>query len=55
VREEQINKSLLNKTLHEIHDWKDVLGPEAQEIGAATWMNTMLAVPAEDSQRNDKV
>lgn len=46
-QEEKTNKSLLNKTLHEIHDWKIVLGPEAEEMGAAGWMNIMLGVPAD--------
>ena len=49
-QEQQTNKGLLNRTLHKIHDWKDVLSPEAEEAGAAAWMNIMLGVPAETSQ-----
>lgn len=44
---EEINKRLLDKTLHDIHDWKSVLGPDAGETGAAAWMNVMLGVPAD--------
>jgi hypothetical protein len=49
-QEQQTNKGLLNRTLHEIHDWEDVLSPEAEEVRAAVWMNIMLGVPAETSQ-----
>jgi hypothetical protein len=43
----QTNKRLLNKTLHEIHDWQEVIGSEAEEIEAAGWLNIMLGVPAD--------
>lgn len=46
-QEMQTNQNLLDRTLHEIHDWQDVLGPETVETGAAAWMNVMLGVPAE--------
>jgi hypothetical protein len=49
-QEQQTNKGLLNRTLHEIHDWEDVLSPEAEDVRAAVWMNIMLGVPAETSQ-----
>ena len=49
-QEQQTNKGLLNRTLHEIRDWEDVLSPAAEEVGAAAWMNIMLGVPAETSQ-----
>lgn len=47
-QEKQVNEGILNRTLHEIHDWKGVLGPVAQSTGAVAWLNTMLGVPSYD-------
>jgi hypothetical protein len=44
-QEKETNEALVNWTLHEIHDWRDILGAAAQWEGVVAWMNTMLGVP----------
>lgn len=46
--DEEINKSLLSRSIHEIHDWRRLLNPEAENLGAIRWMNTMLSVPKDE-------
>jgi hypothetical protein len=43
------SRALLNKTLHEIHDWQQVLLLRSEFIDTVRWMNTMLGVPADVS------
>jgi len=52
VQEEQSSKGLLNKTIHEIHDWEGLLGPAAEEKGVADWMNIMLGVPEDEKVKS---
>jgi hypothetical protein len=44
---QETSRSLLNRTLHEIYNWEDLLGSEAEASRAGAWMNIMLGVPVE--------
>ena len=51
-KEEEMNQKLLNRTLHEVHDWQNVLGSEVEQNEAVDWMNIMLGVPEDEKIRN---